>query len=203
MKKVFNVPNMLSVFRILLIPLFIALYLGKSPEDFGVAAGIVLLLSGVTDMLDGYIARRFEQVTSVGQVLDPIADKLTQAAVVICIAFTHQQNLLLILLVLIFVLKEIFMGAGSLLLYKRGERPAAALWFGKLGTVVFYVVMLIIVFVPQMPELVTTILVAIVAAFMIFAFIRYAILFWQMLKGQKSAIVLSEKNKDNPEVSGD
>ena len=145
-KKNLTIPNLLSVFRILLIPLFIYLYLEKSPEDFGISAGIVLLISGATDMLDGYIARHFNQITQLGQILDPIADKLTQV------------------------------------LLRRGARPTAALWFGKVATMVFYAVMLIIVFFPSMNDLAITILVAIVAAFMVFALIRYAMLFFQLLK---------------------
>lgn len=182
LKKNLTIPNLLSVFRILLIPLFIYLYLERSAVDYGISAGVVLLISGATDMLDGYIARHFNQITQLGQILDPIADKLTQATVVICIAIMHQQNKLLIPLVLIFLAKEILMGIGSLVLLRRGARPTAALWFGKVATMVFYAVMLIIVFFPAMNDLAVTILVAIVAAFMVFALIRYAMLFFQLLK---------------------
>ncbi|BCI61513.1 CDP-alcohol phosphatidyltransferase family protein [Solibaculum mannosilyticum] len=180
--QVFTIPNLLSAFRIVLVPVFLVLYLGKAPDDIGIGAGVVLLISGITDMLDGYIARRFNQVTTVGQILDPIADKLTQASVVISIAIVHRENKFLIPLVCIFVLKEVFMGLGSLMLLKRGKRPSAALWFGKLGTIVFYIVMLLIMFIPDIPNAAMTVMIAIVAGFMIFAFVRYAMVFLEILR---------------------
>ena len=81
-KQMLTIPNLLSVFRILLIPLIVWLYCGK--QDYLLAAW-VLLLSGVTDIADGFIARRFRMVSDLGKVLDPIADKLTQTAALVCL----------------------------------------------------------------------------------------------------------------------
>ncbi len=81
-KQILTIPNLLSVFRILLIPLIVWLYCGK--QDYLLAAW-VLLLSGVTDIADGFIARRFRMVSDLGKVLDPIADKLTQTAALVCL----------------------------------------------------------------------------------------------------------------------
>ena len=124
MKKIMNVPNAISVFRILLIPVFAVLYLTRDPNDYGVAAGVVLAVSAATDMLDGYIARRFNQVTPLGQVLVPIADKLTQATVVICIAISNAHNKFLLPIVSIFIIKEGLLALGSLILFKKGSRPS-------------------------------------------------------------------------------
>ena len=74
------------------------------------------------------------------------------------------------------------MGLGSLMLLKRGKRPSAALWFGKLGTIVFYIVMLLIMFIPDIPNAAMTVMIAIVAGFMIFAFVRYAMVFLEILR---------------------
>ena len=83
-----NVPNTLTVFRILLIPVFIAAYF-LAPEAYFYLPAVVLAVSGLTDVADGYIARRFHQITPLGRFLDPVADKLTMASVTICLAITH------------------------------------------------------------------------------------------------------------------
>lgn len=86
-REIFSIPNVLGYIRILLIPLFVWRYLtAQSGADYYTAAGIVLL-SGLTDLFDGLIARRFHMITELGKVLDPIADKLTQAAIVFCLMF--------------------------------------------------------------------------------------------------------------------
>ena len=186
-KKNLTIPNLLSLFRIVLVPVFAVLYLNRPEGDWGIAAGIVLILSGLTDLFDGYIARRFNQVTQLGKILDPIADKLTQATVVVCIAITHPQNRFLIPLVIIFIAKEALMGIGGLVLLRRRIRPTAALWFGKVATVVFYAVMIAIVFFVNMPDWLVTSLVALVAVFMIYALIRYGIIFFRSLKDPAAA----------------
>ena len=81
--KIFTIPNLLSFLRICLIPVIIWLYLVK---DNSIWAGFALIFSGVTDVLDGYIARRFQMISDFGKVLDPVADKLTQAAILICLS---------------------------------------------------------------------------------------------------------------------
>lgn len=81
-KRIFTIPNLLSVFRLVLIPVFVWTYCVR--EAYLVTAGI-LLLSGLTDIADGFIARRFHMVSDLGKALDPIADKLTQAAMLFCL----------------------------------------------------------------------------------------------------------------------
>ena len=80
-----TVPNILSLFRIALIPVLVLTYL--SCDDIWLPAS-VLVLSGLTDLLDGWIARHFNQISEIGKLLDPIADKLTQFTVVVCLATT-------------------------------------------------------------------------------------------------------------------
>ena len=81
-KRIFTIPNLLSVFRLVLIPIFVWTYCVR--RGYLVTAGI-LLLSGLTDIADGFIARRFHMVSALGMALDPIADKLTQAAMLFCL----------------------------------------------------------------------------------------------------------------------
>lgn len=86
-KRIFTIPNILSMIRILLIPVFIALYM----NGYGLQAGIILVVSGLTDTADGYIARHYDQITNIGKVLDPIADKLTQGVTAICMCIRLQK----------------------------------------------------------------------------------------------------------------
>ena len=114
--KVLTIPNALSVVRILLIPLFAYLYF-KGHYAF---AAIVLTVSGLTDVVDGFIARTFNMISTLGKILDPFADKLTQLVVVLCLAIRH--NILIPLLV-VFYAKELLMLSGSAKLLKSGTRP--------------------------------------------------------------------------------
>ncbi len=131
--SIYTVPNLLSVVRLLLIAPIVVTY----SRGWFLAAAVLLALSGVTDMMDGYIARRFNQISTLGKVLDPIADKLTMAAVALGIALRHPA---LWLAMGVLAVKELTMLIGALILYKKGTRPAASKWVGKAATVLLYVV---------------------------------------------------------------
>ena len=135
--KVFTIPNILTLIRIILSPIFAVLYLHKSY----IYAAVILVLSGLTDVLDGIIARRFNLITTLGKILDPIADKLTQAIIIVCLTINHyndEDSLLIFVLILLFA-KEFTMLLGAIILFKGGARPSESKWWGKLGTVMVYV----------------------------------------------------------------
>lgn len=133
-----NIPNTLSVIRIALIPIFAVLYL----SGIDMWAFAVLLLSGVTDVADGFVARRFDMITDCGKLLDPLSDKLTQVTVVVCLTTRYPE--LFPLTVLCFA-KELAQGIGGVLLLRKNVQTQGAKWFGKLSTILFYVSMLVIV----------------------------------------------------------
>lgn len=173
-KSQINIPNTLSLVRLLLIPVFAVLYL-TADEDIQVQhrwAAAVLLFSGLTDVADGVIARRFGMVTPLGKLLDPLADKLTQATVCICLTICH-PNLFFILILL--VLKEFTMLIAGAFLYKKAQdKPLpSSKWFGKLNTVVFHAIMLAIIAFPELSEQTVLILLFISGGFMLFSFIMY------------------------------
>lgn len=174
-KFVWNIPNALSIVRLLLLPVFVVLILVVERDaDVPVWSFVVLVLSGVTDSLDGIIARRFNQITDIGKLLDPVADKITQVTVVICLAVRYT---VLIPLVVICLIKELIQAAGGYILLRRGEKIQGARWFGKVSTFVFYGAMALIVLLPDMPNWVRIGLVVLVAALMLFAFIKYMMMF--------------------------
>lgn len=161
-----NVPNALSLVRLMLLPLFAYLFL----NDLMYWSFAVLVISGITDLLDGIIARHFNQITPLGKILDPLADKVTQVAVVICLAIKYRP---IIPLAVVCLLKESAQALGGWLLLRRGVKPQGARWYGKISTFVFYGAMTVVVVFPNMPEELRLALVIVVAALMVFAFIRY------------------------------
>lgn len=181
--KIFTIPNLLSMFRIVLIIPMIVFFLSKNY----IGAVICVVISGLSDMFDGMIARRFNQISKLGKMLDPIADKLTLVAVIICIGILIPN---IRLLVIILAAKDILMLIGGAYLIHRGITPPAAKWYGKIATVVFYNSVTAIVGIEvfggaqlaaQLSVLITTLL-TVTSLVMIFALVMYAILFFQLLK---------------------
>lgn len=141
-----TVPNLLCVIRILLVPLFVVFYLKGYP---GLAVS-VLVVSGLTDTFDGRIARKYNQISELGKLLDPIADKLTQisVAVVLLIKFytsSSESMKMFSWVFTLFLLKEVIMLIFGLFMLSIGLKPASSEIFGKVATFVFYVVMLLII----------------------------------------------------------
>lgn len=185
MEGAMTIPNLLSVIRIILIPVFLVLFLKGSY----LAAVIVLGISGLTDLFDGKIARAFNQVSNLGKLLDPIADKLTQITLAIAYFFYfHASDDALLRgaswLFWAFVLKELLMLIGGVLLLTHDITPQAAIMYGKVATVAYYVVMiLLLLFSPgfgvfhnwfTLPSVAIIILVLISVVLTIIAFFAYA-----------------------------
>lgn len=127
-----TVPNALSLLRIIIVPFFVwAFFRDNLP-----AAVVLLALSGLSDLFDGMIARKFNQITELGKMLDPLADKLTQGAVALCLALKFPM---IGPVLAIFILKELCMLVCAVVLLKKKKRPCAAKWYGKVATVMFYI----------------------------------------------------------------
>ena len=126
-----HVPNTLTIIRFLLIPFILYFILtGKY-----IAAFIMLTVSGLTDILDGIIARKFDCITNFGKLIDPLADKATQVSILAALTFKGMIPLWMLLVVF---LKEFLMIAGASFLYGK-ELVVSSKWFGKLATVLFYI----------------------------------------------------------------
>ena len=145
-KNILTIPNLISLFRILLIPLIIWLYCGKKQYTATIA---VIVISGASDIIDGKIARKFHMVSDVGKVLDPIADKLTQVTLVICLTARYPWMWALLAL---FAVKECLMLLWGYLTLKSTDTINSAKWYVKLSTVVLYAVMMILILFVDIPE---------------------------------------------------
>lgn len=178
-KGCWTIPNALSVLRILLIPVF-AYYFVK---DQVLVAVLIMAFAAITDLLDGKIARKFNQVSALGKILDPIADKLSQMAIVIILIYKYSDSAIKYLL-FFFIAKELLMLLGGAVMLSKGKRPVAAEIWGKVATTVFYVTMIFIIafgdngaLVPylhfQLNDVFTWILVGISAVFTLIALLSY------------------------------
>ena len=168
---IFTVPNILTYLRIVLNAPFVAFFL---MEEYGYAV-VCIVLSGLSDCFDGLLARKLNQVTDLGKILDPIADKLTLIAVMICMV-VYAPNVMPILIVLI--IKDFAMLLGGCNLLKMGIAPPAAEWYGKVATIVFYFSVSIIVFLKAVIDFesltLDIILLSLTSVMMVYALYRYA-----------------------------
>ncbi|MBQ8057725.1 MAG: CDP-alcohol phosphatidyltransferase family protein [Ruminococcus sp.] len=178
--RAFTIPNIICLVRILLITPFVTFFLD---EEY-LWAAVVIIASGLSDCFDGMIARKFNQESELGKILDPLADKLTLLAVGICLCVIEPFFLPV---VIILVLKDILMLIGSSKVVKMGIIVPKSKWYGKVGTVMFYVTVTFIVFVEMMQTMenplvyidyevgkwISMVMLCLTALMMIFAFIMY------------------------------
>ena len=157
------------------IPLIIWLYCTQ--KNYALTA-VVLVLSGLTDMVDGYIARRFNMVTDLGKALDPVADKLTQASVMFCL-LSRFRMMLVPLLLLIF--KEVCNGVISLVVIKKTGKVCGADWHGKVCTWLLYAMMFVHIVWFDISREWTTALIGICVIMMTLSFALYMVRKYKML----------------------
>lgn len=169
-KDIKSIPNMLSLFRLLLIPVYIIIYLNaQSTTDYFLAATI-LAVSCLTDLIDGKIARHFHMITTLGKILDPLADKATQLALIICLAI--KRPFLRYLLVL-FVVKESFQLIAGGINLRRGKMLKGALLSGKICTTVLFISLIIMVMIPDLHTNAVNIITTVDIIFMTISFGNY------------------------------
>lgn len=149
-KEVFTIPNLLSLFRLALIPVYVILYLNAGDDLFlhFMAAG-VLAVSCLTDLVDGQIARRFHMISTIGKVLDPLADKTTQFALIVCLSIRYP---ILWGVVVLFFLKELFQLVAGIVFLRKRKMLGGALFVGKICTTVLFLSLILMVLFPTLPD---------------------------------------------------
>lgn len=169
-KEILTIPNLLSIFRIALIPVYLHIYLNAdSPGDYTTAA-VILAVSCLTDMVDGKIARKFNMITNLGKVLDPIADKLTQFTLIICLSIRYPS---LQVVVIFFFLKELFQCVAGLFFMHKGKMLPGALMAGKVCTTVLFISLILLVLLPDMNDTLVDLIAVIDLGFLTVSFISY------------------------------
>ena len=184
-KRNVTIPNMLTLLRIaVIVPLAECIW-----EEKYIQAGILLAVSALSDLFDGMIARKFNQITQLGKILDPIADKLTLIALVICLNRVYPY---IYPFVTVMLVKEIVMLTGGAVLLVKKIKPPPAQWFGKVSTAVFYISVIVLValraFFGITVSWLSTSLFGFSAGCMLFALMNYVSIFLKLLKenGNKS-----------------
>lgn len=173
-KEIFSIPNLMGYFRILMIPVFCYLYIGKQRY---LAASAAVLLSSLTDLFDGKIARKFNMVTELGKLLDPVADKLTHGALALCLALRYP---LMWALILLLIVKEGYMAVMGAVLLKKGKKLNGAMWFGKVCTAVLFAGLLVLFLFPHLPLFWVNSLILGMMVVMMFTLLNYIPVFRQM-----------------------
>jgi len=142
-KEILTIPNLLSLLRILMIPLILWMYLEK--QDYHMAA-LMIVISGITDVVDGAIARKFHMVSDFGKIIDPAADKLTQIAVILCLTERYRW---MILLAILFAAKELMLVFFGLASIRLNDAVNSSQWYGKATTVFMYFTLMLLVLFPD------------------------------------------------------
>lgn len=167
-KKIVTIPNLLSLFRLCLIPVLVYQYCVLHDA---MGTTLILTLSGLTDVVDGFIARRWNMISDFGKALDPVADKLTQIAMLYCL-LTQFPRMLIPFGIL--VVKEVCTGITSLLTIKKTKTVLGADWHGKLTTVMLYCVMVIHLIFPGISAPLSNTLLTLVTTVMVLSFLLYS-----------------------------
>ena len=179
--KIITIPNILSLFRLLLIPVIMWLYIVK--ED-PVLTTVILALSGITDIVDGIIARKCHMVSDFGKAFDPVADKLTQIAMLFCLVSRFKWMLLPLC---VMVIKEVTAGILGLLVIRKTGKVDGAVWHGKATTVSLYSMMIIHLIWYNIPGVISGILIGACTALALLSAFMYS---------KENMRILLKKNND-------
>lgn len=175
-RDLFTIPNWLSLFRLLLIPVYVLIYLhASSPADYMLAAGI-LAVSCLTDLVDGKIARRFNMISTIGKFLDPLADKATQFTLTVCLAIRYP---ILWNLAGLFVLKEGFQLVAGIIQFRKGKMLTGALITGKICTTILFFSLIFMVMFPAVDPKIVTVITIIDGIFMLISFVHYIFTYYK------------------------
>ena len=181
-QRIFTIPNILSMMRLCLITVFMYTYLNASTKEEYLMAAYIFFVSAVTDCLDGFIARTFNQVTELGKLLDPIADKLTQTTLLICLSYHFRY---MWILALICIGKDLFMAVMGVVMIKYKRRKLnGAKWYGKVSTAYAYAVILVLLLFPDLNYTTAGVLMSTCGFLMILSIMLYINVFIKMWKGE-------------------
>lgn len=166
--RIFTIPNLLSLFRLCLVPLMVWLYLVK--QDCFMTS-VVLILSGISDLVDGYIARTYHMVSDLGKLLDPLADKVTQMAMLYCLTKKFPYMLLMLLFL---ICKEVIGTVTGLIAIHRTGEVYGADWHGKAATTLIYGTMILHLIWGNIPAALSYILVGLCTVMITISMVMYA-----------------------------
>ena len=182
-KDLVAIPNILCYLRIIMVGVFLYIYNTATSQNDYYIAMLVVMVAGISDFLDGRIARKFNMITDLGKVIDPVADKLMQFAMLITLTFNVKN---MYMLTIYLIIKEVVLALIAFIILKtKGRRLNGAKWYGKVCTAVLYVVMLVFVAVPQLNAYLRNALLIVCAAAITLSFVMYIRLYIIMIKDSR------------------
>lgn len=174
-RDIFTIPNILSLIRILLIPVYLRVYLLAQTDSDYFLAGVILVLSCMTDAVDGWIARKYDLISWLGKFLDPLADKLTQFSLILCLSFRHPAlNPVLAL----FLVKELFQLFAMVFHLFQGKVLPGALMAGKICTTVLFISLILLVLFPEIPQRVVELVALVNTGLLSFSLVNYVLAYY-------------------------
>lgn len=174
-KEILTIPNLLSLFRLALIPVYVYIYMNATEPHQYLIAGTIMAVSCITDMIDGKVARHFNMISTVGKILDPLADKITQFALTLCLSLKYP---VLHPVLGLFVIKEIFQLVAGLINLCRGKMLPGALMAGKVCTTVLFVSLIALVLFPEMNPVVVDAIAIVDGVFLLISFASYILAYY-------------------------
>ncbi len=174
-RELFSIPNMLSFFRLALIPVYAYIYLNATQTYQYFIAGSIMAVSCLTDMVDGKIARHFNMITTLGKILDPVADKVTQFTLTLCLSLKYP---VLVPVLTLFVVKEGFQLIAGIIFWRRGWMLPGALMAGKVCTTVLFISLIALVLFPRMDAGAVNLIALIDGVFLFISFVSYILAYF-------------------------
>lgn len=174
-KEILTIPNLLSLFRLVLIPVYAHIYLNATEDFEYLIAGAIMAASCLTDLIDGKIARHFNQITTLGKILDPLADKITQFTLTLCLSLKYP---VLNPVLALFVVKEVFQLVMGLIHLLRGRMLPGALMAGKVCTTVLFISLIALVLFPNMDPVAVDAIAIVDTVFLGISFVSYVLAYF-------------------------
>lgn len=174
-RELFSIPNLLSFFRLVLIPVYAYIYLNATQTYQYFIAGSIMAVSCLTDMIDGKIARHFNMITTLGKILDPVADKVTQFTLTLCLSLKYP---VLLPVLSLFVVKEGFQLIAGLFFWRKGRMLPGALMAGKVCTTVLFISLIALVLFPSMNPAAVNLIALVDSVFLFISFINYILAYF-------------------------
>lgn len=181
-KELFSIPNLIGYFRILMLPVFLYTYYHAKTRQEYLITFVILAVIFLSDAADGYIARTYNMITDFGKILDPVADKLVQGTLALAVALRHP---LMKVFFVVFFCKEVYMAVMGAYLLKVKSSLNGAQWYGKVCTAIVDVSILILLFVPGIPENISRGLIVLMIALEIFSAVNYLRFHIGIIRGKK------------------
>lgn len=177
-----NLPNALSLLRLVMVPAFVGVFFSDVPHAHR-WAGVIFLAAAITDMLDGKIARKYNKITRLGRVLDPLADKLMTAAALVCIVVA---DIIPLWIFIVYAVKEFSMMIGSIVLYRHIDDVPPSNYLGKTSTVVFFASCLAMMMF-EIPKTAATVVMSCALALTLAAFVVYGLKMLRLIRENNRA----------------